>query len=125
MADKECLYRHLIVGGGPGGLTAALYAARSNCCPLIIQGPQPGGQLTTTTTVDNYPGFPEGIEGPELMARMEQQARSFGTNFVDGEVTRVDLAASPFKVWVGDDIYQSRTLIISTGASPKMLNLPN
>jgi thioredoxin reductase (NADPH) len=125
MADKECLYRHLIVGGGPGGLTAALYAARSNCCPLIIQGPQPGGQLTTTTTVDNYPGFPEGIEGPELMARMEQQARRFGTNFVDGEVTRVDLAASPFKVWVGDDIYQSRTLIISTGASPKMLNLPN
>jgi thioredoxin reductase (NADPH) len=125
MADKECLYRHLIVGGGPGGLTAALYAARSNCCPLIIQGPQPGGQLTTTTTVDNYPGFPEGIEGPELMTRMEQQARRFGTNFVDGEVTRVDLAASPFKVWVGDDIYQSRTLIISTGASPKMLNLPN
>jgi thioredoxin reductase (NADPH) len=125
MADKECLYRHLIVGGGPGGLTAAIYAARSNCCPLLIQGPQPGGQLTTTTTVDNYPGFPEGVEGPELMTRMEQQARRFGTNFVTGEVTRVDLAASPFKVWVGDDIYRGRTLIISTGASPKMLNLPN
>jgi thioredoxin reductase (NADPH) len=125
MADKECVFRHLIIGGGPGGLTAAIYAARSNCCPLMIQGPQPGGQLTTTTTVDNYPGFPEGVEGPELMTRMEQQARRFGTNFVTGEVTRVDLAASPFTVWVGDDVYHSRTLIISTGASPKMLNLPN
>jgi thioredoxin reductase (NADPH) len=125
MEDKERTYRHLIVGGGPGGLTAAIYAARSNCCPLMIQGPQPGGQLTTTTTVDNYPGFPEGVEGPELMTRMEQQARRFGTNFVTGEVTRVDLAASPFSIWVGDDLYRSRTLIISTGASPKMLNLPN
>ncbi len=125
MADKARTYRHLIVGGGPGGLTAAIYAARSNCCPLMIQGPQPGGQLTTTTTVDNYPGFPEGVEGPELMTRMEQQARRFGVNFVTGEVTRVDLAASPFSIWVGDDLYRSRTLIISTGASPRMLNLPN
>lgn len=125
MADKECLYRHLIVGGGPGGLTAAIYAARSNCCPLLIQGPQPGGQLTTTTTVDNYPGFPEGIDGPELMEKMEQQARRFGTHFVTGEATRVDLASSPFRVWVGDDLYLGRTLIVSTGASPKMLNLPN
>lgn len=125
MADKARTYRHLIVGGGPGGLTAAIYAARSNCCPLIIQGPQPGGQLTTTTTVDNYPGFPNGVEGPELMARMEQQARRFGTHFVTGVVTRIDLAASPFEVRVGDDVYRSRTLIVSTGASPKMLNLPN
>lgn len=125
MTAKGRTYRHLIVGGGPGGLTAAIYAARSNCCPLTIQGPQPGGQLTTTTTVDNYPGFPEGIDGPELMARMEQQALRFGANLVTGVVTRVDLAANPFSVWVGDDVYRSRTLIISTGASPKMLDLPN
>jgi len=125
MADKGQTYRHLIIGGGPGGLTAAIYAARSNCCPLIIQGPQPGGQLTTTTVVDNYPGFPDGIDGPELMERMEQQAKRFGTRFVTGEVTRVDFSASPFRVWVGDELYLGRTVIISTGASPKMLNLPN
>jgi len=124
MSDENRDYRHLIIGGGPGGLTAALYAARSNCCPLLIQGPQPGGQLTTTTTVDNFPGFPEGIDGPELMDKMAEQALRFGTRFVTGEVTRVDLATRPFRVWVGDDLYRSQTVIISTGASPKMLDLP-
>jgi len=125
VTDRPATYRHLIVGGGPGGLTAAIYAARNSCCPLIIQGPQPGGQLTTTTTVDNFPGFPEGVEGPELMERMEQQARRFGTHFVTGEVTRVDFQTSPFRVWVGEELYQGRTVILSTGASPKMLGLPN
>jgi thioredoxin reductase (NADPH) len=126
MPDKcPIIIRHLILGSGPAGLTAAIYAARSNCCPLLIQGHQPGGQLTGTTTVDNYPGFPEGIDGPTLMERMEQQARRFGANFVTGMVTRVDLSTSPFKVWVGEDLYQGRTLILSTGASPKMLGLPN
>jgi thioredoxin reductase (NADPH) len=125
MAAEHKVYRHLIVGGGPGGLTAAIYAGRSNCCPLMIQGPQPGGQLTTTTVVDNFPGFPEGIDGPELMERMEQQARRFGTEFVSGEVTRIDLSGAPFQVWVGDDLYRGQTLIIATGASPRMLNLPN
>jgi len=125
VTESQDLSRYLIIGGGPSGLTAAIYAARNNCCPLLIQGGQPGGQLTTTTTVDNYPGFPEGVEGPELMERMEQQARRFGTRFVTGEVTRVDFAARPFRVWVGDQPYQGKTVIISTGASPKMLGLPN
>jgi thioredoxin reductase (NADPH) len=119
------VFRHLIFGSGPAGLTAAIYAARSNCCPLLIHGRKPGGQLTGTTVVDNYPGFPDGIDGPTLMEQMEKQARRFGTNFVMGAVTRVDLSASPFKVWVEDDLYQGKTLIICTGASPKMLGLPN
>jgi thioredoxin reductase (NADPH) len=118
-------FRYIIIGSGPAGLTAALYAARSNCCPLLIQGGQPGGQLTTTTTVDNFPGFPEGVDGPELMQRMEQQVRRFSENLVTGEVTRVDLAATPFQVWVGETCYRGRTLIVATGASPRMLGLPN
>jgi thioredoxin reductase (NADPH) len=125
MAAEAKDYRYLIVGGGPAGLTAAIYAGRSNCCPLLIQGPQPGGQLTTTTRVDNFPGFPEGIDGPLLMEQMEQQARRFGTEFVTGEVTRADLGASPFRLWVGDQLYRGYSLIIATGASPKMLGLAN
>ena len=125
MAECCTGYRHLILGSGPAGLTAAIYAARSNCCPLLIQGPAPGGQLTTTTVIENYPGFPDGIDGATLMQNMEEQARRFGTTIVTGEVTRVDLTAAPFRVWVGDDEYQGRTLIICTGAKPKMLGLPN
>ncbi len=115
----------LILGSGPSGLTAAIYAARSRCCPILIHGAQPGGQLTTTTRIENYPGFAEGIDGPTLMQNMEEQARRFGTEFIEGEVSRVDLSSSPFRVWVGDDCYRALTLIISTGASPKMLGLPN
>lgn len=122
---SEPLFRHLILGSGPAGLTAGLYAARSNCCPLIIQGGMPGGQLIQTTMVENYPGFPEGIDGPELMAKMEQQARRFGANIVNGEVTDVDLSAYPFEAWVGDTRYRGRTLIVCTGATSKMLGLPN
>ena len=125
MSHHDEIFRHLIVGSGPAGLTAALYAARSNCCPLLIQGPQPVGQLTTTTTVDNYPAFPEGIDGNELMQRMEQQVRRFTGNLVTGEVTRVDLSSAPFQVWVDETRYRGHTLIIATGASPKMLGLSN
>ncbi len=125
MNPQDDIFRHLIIGSGPAGLTAALYAARSNCCPLLIQGAQPGGQLTTTTTVDNFPGFPEGIDGNELMQSMEQQVRRFTGNLVTGTVTRVDLSFSPFQVWVDEVVYRGRTLIIATGASPKMLGLSN
>ncbi|BCR06444.1 thioredoxin reductase [Desulfuromonas versatilis] len=115
----------LILGSGPAGLTAAIYAARGRCCPLLIHGQQPGGQLTTTTVIDNFPGFPEGVDGTALMDRMQEQAERFGTDFVEGEVTRVELAKRPFKVWLGDECYQCQTLIIATGASPRMLGLPN
>jgi thioredoxin reductase (NADPH) len=125
MAANNGIYETIILGSGPAGLTAAIYAARSRCCPLLIHGIQPGGQLTTTSTVDNYPGFPEGVEGPRLMAAMEKQAARFGTRFLIGEATRVDLNANPLCIWVGDDLYRSRTLIIATGASPKMLGLPD
>ncbi|WP_305043381.1 thioredoxin-disulfide reductase [Geoalkalibacter sp.] len=115
----------LILGSGPAGLTAAIYSARARCCPLVIHGRQPGGQLTTTTVIENYPGFVEGIDGGELMARMQQQAERFGTQFLEGEVSRVELTKTPFRIWLDEECYQTKTLIISTGASPKMLGLPN
>jgi thioredoxin reductase (NADPH) len=125
MTNPDLIYETIILGSGPAGLTAAIYAARSRCCPLLIHGQQPGGQLTTTTAVDNFPGFPEGIEGPELMNRMRQQAERFGAQFVEGEVTKVDFQERPFRIWVGEEIYRCLSLIISTGASPKLLGLGN
>lgn len=125
MASENRIYETIILGSGPAGLTASIYAARSRCCPLLIHGRQPGGQLTTTTVIDNFPGFPEGIQGPELMELMEKQARRFGTEFLEGEVGRVDLSSRPFRLWVENRLYRSRTLLICTGASPKMLGLPN
>ncbi len=125
MTNPDLIYETIILGSGPAGLTAAIYAARSRCCPLMIHGRQPGGQLTTTTAVDNYPGFPEGIDGPELMENMRLQAERFGTQFVEGEVTKVDLQERPFRIWIGDDLYRCLSLIISTGASPKLLDLGN
>lgn len=125
MPNSDLIYETIILGSGPAGLTAAIYAARSRCCPLLIHGRQPGGQLTTTTAVDNFPGFPEGIEGPELMEKMRLQAERFGTTFVEGEITRVDLQERPFRLWVGEDRYRCLSLIISTGASPKLLGLGN
>ena len=125
MTDPDLIYETIILGSGPAGLTAAIYAARSRCCPLMIHGLQPGGQLTTTTAVDNYPGFPEGIDGPDLMENMRLQAERFGTQFVEGEVTRVDLQERPFRIWLGEDLYRCLSLIISTGASPKLLGLGN
>ena len=125
MTNPEVIYETIILGSGPAGLTAAIYAARSRCCPLLIHGIQPGGQLTTTTAVDNFPGFPEGIEGPELMENMRLQAERFGTQFVEGEVSKVDLQERPFRVWVGDDLYRCLSLVIATGASPRLLGLGN
>jgi thioredoxin reductase (NADPH) len=125
MTSPDTIYETIILGSGPAGLTAAIYAARSRCCPLLIHGIQPGGQLTTTTAVDNFPGFPEGIDGPDLMDNMHQQAERFGTQFVEGEVTRVDFQERPFRVWVGDDLYRCLSIIVSTGASPKLLDLGN
>lgn len=125
MASPDLIYETIILGSGPAGLTAAIYAARSRCCPLLIHGHQPGGQLTTTTAVDNYPGFPEGINGPELMEKMRQQAKRFGTQFVEGDVTRVDFQERPFRIWVGEDVYRCLALIISTGALPKLPGLGN
>jgi len=125
MSVADVIQETIILGSGPAGLTAAIYAGRGRCCPLLIHGRQPGGQLTTTTAVDNFPGFPQGVDGPELMENMRLQAERFSTRFLEAEVTRVDLKESPFKVWVGDDLYRCLTLIISTGASPRLLGLGN
>lgn len=125
MAEIGGVHETIILGSGPAGLTAAIYAARSRCCPLLIHGSQPGGQLTTTTKIENYPGFAEGIDGPTLMQEMERQAARFGTRFIEGQVTQVELQEHPFRIWVGEDSYRGHTLIIATGASPKMLGLPN
>jgi thioredoxin reductase (NADPH) len=125
MTNPDLIYETIILGSGPAGLTAAIYAARSRCCPLLIHGRQPGGQLSTTTAVDNYPGFPDGIDGPELMDRMRRQAERFGAQFIEGEVTKVDFRERPFRVWAGEVVYRCLSLIITTGASPKLLDLGN
>ncbi len=118
------LRRVMILGTGPAGLTAAIYAARANLQPLIIEGNEPGGQLTLTTEVENFPGFPEGVMGPELMQSMREQAERFGAEFVTGFVTSVDLSKRPFTVIVDEkDSYQAQSLIISTGASAKRLGI--
>jgi thioredoxin reductase (NADPH) len=114
----------IILGSGPAGLTAALYAARANLSPLLIEGAQAGGQLTITTDVENYPGFPKGIMGPDLIAEMRAQAERFGTQFVRGDVTKVDLAGPPFRLLVeGETEHSCEALIIATGASAKLLSL--
>jgi thioredoxin reductase (NADPH) len=122
MAQHEKL---VIIGSGPAGYTAALYAARANLSPLLIEGLQPGGQLTITSDVENYPGFPEGILGPELMEKFKQQAERFGTRFVLGEVTRVDFSRRPFQVWQDDTHYTAHAVIVATGASAKWLGIPS
>jgi len=120
------MYKTIVVGTGPSGLTAAIYLARANLNPLIIEGPEPGGQLTTTTEVENFPGFPDGIMGPELMENMRKQAERFGAKFVRGWVNSADLSKRPFKLQVeGMGDVEAETLIISTGASAKYLGIPN
>ena len=114
----------IILGSGCAGYTAAIYAARANLKPLLIEGLSPGGQLATTTDVENYPGFPEGIQGPDLMERMRKQAERFGTRFVAGNATRVEVKKKPFTVEAEDQRFESKTLIIATGASAKYLGLP-
>jgi len=113
----------IVVGGGPAGYTAALYAARSNLSPLVIEGFAFGGQLMITSDVENYPGFRDGIMGPELMATMRAQAERFGAEMLSDDVTRVDFSSRPFRVYVGDDEYQAKAVIVATGATARQLGL--
>ncbi len=113
----------IIIGSGPAGLTAAVYASRALLRPLVISGRTPGGQLMITSDVENYPGFPEGILGPDLMVKMREQATRFGTDFVDDDVSAVDFSTRPFRIMAGEDEYLSRAVIVATGASALWLNL--
>jgi len=116
----------LIIGSGPAGYTAAIYAARANMNPVLYQGTQPGGQLTTTNEVENFPGYPEGVTGPEMMVQLQEQAKRFGTDIRDGWATKVDFSGDIHKVWINDTIeLHCETVIISTGASAKYLGLPS
>ncbi|HEY7588425.1 MAG TPA: thioredoxin-disulfide reductase [Thermoplasmata archaeon] len=119
------LYDTIIIGSGPAGLTAAIYATRANLKTLVIAGQVAGGQLMLTTEVENYPGFPKGVLGPELMALWRKQAERFHADFVDDDVTKVDFRARPFKIWTTDQMHEGGSVIIATGANAKYLGLPN
>ena len=125
MNNKETEKTHLlIIGSGPAGYTAAIYAARANLKPMLYQGIQPGGQLTITTEVENYPGFPEGVQGPELMIHFEKQAQRMGADLRYGLATKVDFSQQPFKVWIDDEkLIEADAVIIATGASAKWLGI--
>ena len=113
----------IIIGSGPAGLTAAIYSARANLSPLVFEGIQPGGQLTITTDVENYPGFPDGVMGPDMMDKFRKQAQRFGAECLFQTVEKVDISKKPFSVWANGQKYQSDSIIISTGASAKLLGL--
>lgn len=117
------MYNVTIIGSGCAGLTAAIYAARADLKPLILDGHEPGGQLSLTTHVENFPGFPDGIMGPELIENMRKQAERFGTEFKSGTVTEVDLTRRPFKITAGKETYETRALIVAAGASARLLGL--
>jgi thioredoxin reductase (NADPH) len=119
------MHNVVIIGSGCSGLTAAIYAARASLNPLVIDGHEPGGQLSLTTHVENFPGFPDGILGPELIENMRKQATKFGTEFKAGTITEVDLSQRPFKITAGKDVYEAKTLIVAAGASARLLGLPN
>ncbi len=122
MTDKT-IHKTIIIGSGPAGLTSAIYAGRANLKPIVFEGNQPGGQLTITTDVENYPGFPQGVMGPEMMDLFREQAKRFGAECFFKHVTKVDFSSKPYKVFVGDEGFLSETVIISTGASARMLGL--
>lgn len=119
-------HKVLIIGSGPAGYTAAIYTARANLSPVVYEGIEPGGQLTTTTTVENFPGYPDGVDGPQMMADMRRQAERFGAEIRSGAVTKVDLSSRPFHVIIdGEKELRAESIIISTGASAKYLGLPS
>jgi thioredoxin reductase (NADPH) len=124
-ATAPQVYDIAIIGSGPAAYTAAIYAARANLRTLVLQGDQPGGQLMITSDVENYPGYENGILGPEMMEKFEQQARRFGTEMIARDVIRVDFAQQPFRLWTEDAAYQANAVIVATGASAKWLGLPN
>src|SRR6202165_5689187 len=121
--EKDGMYNVLIIGSGCAGLTAAIYAARANLKPLVLDGHEPGGQLSLNTHVENYPGFPDGIMGPELIENMRKQAQKFGAEFKAGAVIEVDVSKRPFKIIAGKDTYEAQSLIVAAGASARLLGL--
>jgi thioredoxin reductase (NADPH) len=121
--EKDRMHNVVIIGSGCAGLTAAIYAARANLKPLVLDGHEPGGQLSLTTHVENFPGFPDGIMGPELIENMRKQAQKFGTEFKGGAVSEVDVSKRPFKITAGKDTYETEALIVAAGASARLLGL--
>jgi thioredoxin reductase (NADPH) len=121
--NETNVHELVVIGGGPAGYTSALYAARADLEPLVIEGFNWGGQLMITSDVENYPGYPDGVMGPEMMADLRRQAERFGATFITDDVTKVDLSGPPHRVWVGDDAYAARAVVVATGASARWLGI--